>query len=93
MTASTGTGETVFISNTDVVSEVGQLLSRESVCCGYRKVMKHLQHTGFSINKKKVFRLMSEHSLLNHTYNTRTPVRRVVQRSLSLLSIRYGILT
>jgi hypothetical protein len=55
--------------------------------------MKHLQHTGFSINKKKVFKLMSEHSLLNHTYNTRSPVRRVVQRSLSLLSIRYWILT
>ncbi len=58
------------------------LLSREFVCYGYRKVTKHLQHTGFSINRKKVFRLMSEHSLLNHTYNKRSPVRRVVESKI-----------
>lgn len=65
MTVRTGTGETVFISNTEVVSEIEHLLSREFVCYGYRKVTKHLQHTGFSINRKKVFRLMSEHFVLH----------------------------
>lgn len=82
MTVRTGTGETVFVSNTEVVSEIEQLLSREFVCYGYRKVTKHLQHAGFSINKKKVFRLMSEHSLLNNTYNTRSPIRRVVDANI-----------
>ena len=82
MTVRTGTDETVFVSNTEVVSEIEQLLSREFVCYGYRKAAKHLQHAGFSINRKKVFRLMSKHSLPNHTYNTRSPIRRVVEAKI-----------
>ena len=76
----------VVLSNTDVVTEIKRLLSREFVCYGYHKVTKHLQHAGFSINKKKVFRLMSEHSLLNHTYNTRSPVKRVVESKVIVSS-------
>ena len=82
MTVRTGTGVTVFVSNTEVVSEIAQLLSREFVCYWYRKAAKHLQHAGFSINRKKVFRLMSKHSLPNHTYNTRSPIRRAVEAKI-----------
>ena len=52
------------------------LLGREFVCYGYRKVCKYLQRSGYIINRKKVFRLMKENNLLNYTYN---------YRSLSLL--------
>jgi putative transposase len=55
------------------------LLSREFVCYGYKKVTKHLQRSGYIINRKKVFRILKENNLLNYTYNYRSPARRVVE--------------
>ncbi len=62
-----------------LLEEITDLLGREFVCYGYKKVTKHLQRSGYRINRKKVFRLMKEKHLLNHTYNYRSPARRVVE--------------
>ncbi len=70
---------TVYISNQQVVEEIRALLAQEFVCYGYKKMTKHLQRDGFVINRKKVRRLMAENNLLNHAYNRRNPVRRVVE--------------
>ena len=75
----TGDDSFAYLSNGQVVDEMKELLSREFVCYGYKKVTKHLQREGFMINRKKVRRLMAENSLLNHSYNRRSPVSRVVE--------------
>ena len=67
------------VPDEQVLSDMVELLSREFVCYGYKKVTKYLQHSGYRINRKKVFRIMKENRLLNHTYNYRSPARRVVQ--------------
>lgn len=58
-----------IVSNASVVEVIEDLLSREFVCYGYKKVTKHLQNFGYLINKKKVRRLMKESHLLNQSYN------------------------
>ncbi len=65
-----------------LLEEITDLLGREFVCYGYKKVTKHLQRSGYRINRKKVFRLMKEKHLLNHTYNYRSPARRVVESTV-----------
>ena len=67
----------VRIPDTQILLVIEELLEREFVCYGYRKVTKYLQRSGYIINRKKVFRLMKENDLLNHTYNYRSPARRV----------------
>lgn len=73
-----------IVSNTSVVGVIEDLLSREFVCYGYKKVTKHLQNSGYLINRKKVRRLMKESHLLNHSYNRKGKVRRVIDRKLKL---------
>lgn len=69
----------IMVPDDQVLADIIELLSREFVCYGYRKVTKHLQRTGYRINRKKVFRIMKENRLLNHTYNYRSPAKRVVE--------------
>lgn len=66
-----------WISNSIVVKQIEDLLEEEFVDYGYRKVTHWLrQHKKYIINEKKVYRLMSEHKLLNHkTKHRRTPRR------------------
>ena len=71
--------ETLYLTNGEVVEEMRAVLSQEFVCYGYKKVTKQLQREGFVINRKKVRRLMAENRLLNHSYNRRSPVSRVVE--------------
>ncbi|MEM0135566.1 MAG: transposase [Thermoplasmatales archaeon] len=71
--------ETIIVDNGIVVNEMEKLLSREFVCYGYKKTAKQLNRYGYMINRKKVRRLMGENGLLNHPYNKRKPVTRVVQ--------------
>ena len=71
--------ETTIVDNGIVVNEMEKLLSREFVCYGYKKTAKQLNRLGYEINRKKVRRLMAENNLLNHSYNRRKPVTRVVQ--------------
>ena len=70
---------TTTVSDEQILQEITDLLSREFVCYGYKKVTKHLQRCGYAINRKKVFRILKENHLLNHTYNYRSPARRVVE--------------
>jgi len=55
-----------LIHNTDVVDQIRDLLRHEFVDYGYIKVCHWLRkRKGYIINKKKVYRLMKEHKLLN----------------------------
>lgn len=60
--------ETLFknemVNETHVLSSVKTLLSHEFLCYGYLKISKQLKIDGYSINKKKVYRLMKTHQLL-----------------------------
>ena len=76
--------ETVFLPNETVVEEMKAVLSQEFVCYGYKKMARQLKRDGFVINRKKVLRLMAENSLLNHSYNRRSPVRRVVESKVTV---------
>ena len=69
----------IAITDEQLLLDIRDLLGREFVCYGYRKVTKYLQRSGYVINRKKVFRLMKENNLLNYTYNYRSPARRVVE--------------
>jgi putative transposase len=76
--------ETIMVDNSIVVDEMEKLLSKEFVCYGYKKTAKQLNRNGYEINRKKVRRLMSENNLLNHSYNRRKPVTRVVQSTVEV---------
>ncbi len=55
-----------FVSNSEVVQQIEELLSQEFVDYGYRKVTHWLrQNKNYIINDKKVYRLMKENKLLN----------------------------
>jgi len=71
--------ETTIVDNSIIVNEMEKLLSREFICYGYKKTAKHLNRLGYKINRKKVRRLMAENNLLNHSYNKRKPVTRVIK--------------
>ena len=71
--------EITIVPESEILAIIRDLLGKEFVCYGYRKVTKYLQRSGYKINRKKVFRIMKENSLLNHTYNYRSPARRVVE--------------
>jgi len=67
------------VDNSVIVDEIEYLLSKEFVCYGYKKTAKHLNRLGYIINRKKGRRLMAENNLLNHSYNRRKPVTRVIE--------------
>ena len=48
-----------------VVEEITKLLSQEFVDYGYIKVSEYLKQNNYTINKKKVYRLMKENNLLH----------------------------
>lgn len=74
-TTATRSGEQV--SNSEVVEQIGMLLSDEFVDYGYIKVTHWLRkRLKYKINKKKVYRLMKEYRLLNS--------RRMIHRSARL---------
>lgn len=52
------------VSNTDVVEQIKVILGGEFVCYGYQKVTVELKNRLFTINHKKVYRLMDENNLL-----------------------------
>jgi transposase InsO family protein len=57
-------GEDEMIGNDQVVDQIAVILNREFVCYGYLKVTKELQHLGYHINHKKVYRLMKDNHLV-----------------------------
>ena len=78
--------ETIIVDNSFIVNEIEVFLSKEFVCYGYKKMSKQLNRLGYIVNGKKVMRLMSENNLLNHSYNRRRPVTRVVQSVVDVSS-------
>jgi transposase InsO family protein len=56
----------IIYSNEYVVERIKFLLGQEFVDYGYEKVTSWLCREGFTINCKKVYRLMHENHLLNH---------------------------
>ena len=79
--------ETIIVDNSFIVNEIEVFLSREFVCCGYKKKAKQLNRLGYIIKRKKVMRLRSENDLMNHSYNRRRPVTRVVQSVVDVSSM------
>jgi len=64
-----------IVSNDQVAKEIEDLLGEEFVDYGYRKVTHWLrQNKDYIINEKKVYRIMTEHKLLNkRVKHRRTP--------------------
>jgi putative transposase len=58
--------------NMDVVNKVVSTLLNPDTSYGYKAMTAHLQHFGYTINHKKVYRLMNEHQLL-HDFRKKTP--------------------
>lgn len=52
------------VSNSEVVNEIENLLLNDFITYGYIKMSYYLKQKGYVINKKKVYRLMKENSLL-----------------------------
>lgn len=61
-----------IVENRQVVEQIRSILSQEFICYGYEKVTWELHDQGFIINKKKVYRLMSEAHLLHNTQRIST---------------------
>lgn len=53
-----------MVTDEKVITSVKGLLNHEYLSYGYLKISKQLQKDGFTINKKKVYRLMKTHHLL-----------------------------
>ena len=71
--------EITIVQELEILAVIRAPLGKEFVCYGYKKVNRYLQRSSYKINRKRVFRIMKEKSLLNHTYNYRSPARRVVE--------------
>jgi len=54
-----------LVKNTQVVEEIKKILKPDFIDYGYDKVKAELITQGFIINRKKVYRLMKQHNLLN----------------------------
>jgi len=58
-------GIIISVPNNIVKNDIKELLSREFICYGYKKVAKYLKkYLGYIINHKKVYGIMKEMSLL-----------------------------
>ena len=54
-----------LVDNTEVIEAIKEIISPDFIDYGYEKVTAELRKKGYIINKKKVYRLMKEHQLLN----------------------------
>lgn len=73
-----------IVPDTLVVESIKELLCKEFVCYGYRKMHKALSRVGYIINHKKVYRLMKEQGLLNKRVLTGRRINRVRDRVVRL---------
>ena len=79
--------ETIVVDSSFIVNEIEELPSKEFECYGYKKKAKQLNKLGYIVNGKKVRRLMNENNLVNHLYNRRRPVTRVVHSVVDVSSM------
>lgn len=68
-----------MVENQAVVEEIKGILSQEFCCYGYENVTGELRKLDYHINKKKVYRLMSEQNLLLGRVIRTSGKRRFVQ--------------
>ncbi len=54
-----------MVKNTDVIASIKEIISPDFIDYGYEKVTVELHKKQYIINRKKVYRLMKEHQLLN----------------------------
>ncbi len=75
------TASGAVVENQLVVRRIRSILSQEFICYGYEKVTWELHDQGFIINKKKVYRLMSEARLLHTSQRISTCGKRAFVQS------------
>jgi transposase InsO family protein len=56
----------IIVSDIDIIAVIKEVKSDVDLDYGYIKMTAELQHRGYLINKKKVYRIMFEHKLLKH---------------------------
>jgi len=54
-----------MVKNADVIASIKEIISPDFIDYGYEKVTAELRKKQYLINRKKVYRLMKEHALLN----------------------------
>lgn len=64
------------VENQQVVKQICRILNQEFYCYGYEKVTWELHDLGYIINKKKVYRLMSEAHLVHQCNRIHTSGKR-----------------
>jgi transposase InsO family protein len=69
--------EIIIVSNQDVVQEIKRVHEDSDTDYGYRKMTAQLKINGFIVNRKKVYRLMSQADLLKekHAKSSKTYVK------------------
>ncbi|KKM28112.1 hypothetical protein LCGC14_1567950 [marine sediment metagenome] len=53
-----------LVGQSVIIETVKKILSHESIDCGYRLMTSYLKRDGYSINHKKLYRIMKEEGLL-----------------------------
>ena len=53
-----------FVSQDAVVMAIKEILKHEFIDCGYRLMTSYLNRDGYTINHKKLYRIMKEEGLL-----------------------------
>ncbi|WP_343330988.1 IS3 family transposase [Polaribacter staleyi] len=53
-----------FVLQNDVVAAIKEILQHEFIDCGYRLMTSYLKREGYTINHKKLYRIMKEEGLL-----------------------------
>lgn len=54
----------VFVLQDDVVVSIKEILKPEFIACGYRLMTSYLTIDGYTINHKKLYRIMKQEGLL-----------------------------
>ena len=53
-----------WVSETEVITSIKEILSHEFIDCGYRLMTSYLNRDGYQINHKKLYRIMKDEGLL-----------------------------
>lgn len=68
-----------WVKNETLIPRIKELITHECFTYGYLKITKQLQSDGYHINKKKVYRLMKNDSLLQKQLIKSTGKRKFIQ--------------
>ena len=76
----------IMVENTAVVEEINSMLAEEFIDYGYERTTAELKNRGYQINKKKVYRLMKETSLLFPKFKIKASGRSFVKFTVPLVT-------